>query len=149
MENQIEVSLATDNDGFISQECPACERRFKIVPGEGSDKPVSFCPYCLHNGHNCWWTPEQAEYISSVVGAQVVGPELDRMASDFNRGSGRGFIRMSMKVTKPRVPQRPDEPHDAWPVMTFDCCNERIKHNGAEVRVACVICGVQVVAKPS
>ena len=149
MENQIEVSLATDNDGFLSQECPACERRFKIVPGEGSDKPVSFCPYCRHNGHDCWWTPQQAEYISGVVGEQVVVPELDQMARDFNRGSGRGFIRMSVKVTRPRVPSRPDEPNDVWPVTKFECCNERIKHDGQATGVACVICGVQIDTKLS
>ena len=141
MEEHINVNLAADDDGFVSQECPACERRFKIIPGEGSDQPIAFCPYCRHNGRDCWWTPEQAEYLSAIVGAQVVGPELDRMARDFNRGSASGFIRMSVEVTRPREPLRPNEPNDAWPILHFACCNERIKHDGSEARVACVICG--------
>jgi hypothetical protein len=143
MEERINVDLAADDDGFVSQECPACERRFKIVPGEGSDKPVSFCPYCRHNGHDCWWTPEQAKYLSAIIGEQVFGPELDQMAREFNRGSSGGFIRMSAQITRPHVPVRPDEPTVAWPIVHFACCNERIKYDDKDAQVACVICGVQ------
>lgn len=141
MKERVKVSLATDDDGFVSQECPACRRRFKTVFGEGSDKPISCCPYCSHRGRNCWWTPEQAKYLSGVVAQQVISPKLDKAARDFNRGSSRGIWRMSVKVNRPSLPQRPVEPNLDWSILHFACCNERIKHDGKESQIKCVICG--------
>lgn len=143
MEERINVDLATDQDGFVSQECPACERRFKVIPGEGSDRPISFCPYCQHEGRSCWWTPEQAEYLSAIVGEQVLGREFDELERVFNSGSSGGFFQMSLQVTRPPTPVRPSEPSDSSPIFHFVCCNERIKHDGKESKLACIICGVQ------
>ena len=70
-EIRVRVSLNTDDDGFLSQRCPSCERRFKVKFGEGSDRPISFCPYCGHNEEGCWWTQEQADYLAAQAGNQA------------------------------------------------------------------------------
>lgn len=59
----MEVSFPTDSDGYLSQECPSCEQIFKVVFGEGSEEPISFCPYCGHSGRDCWYTKPQVEYM--------------------------------------------------------------------------------------
>lgn len=141
MGDSVTVTFNTDSEGFLSQECPSCERRFKAKMGEGSDQPISFCPYCGHSGRDCWWTPEQVEYLSAKVGNEVVGPQLDAMARDFNQKTAGGFVSMSMKVSKPPTPLPPSEPDDDWPTVKFDCCNELIKHDGKEQRLHCIICG--------
>jgi len=150
MDEHIDITLSADDDGFISQECPACIRRFKIVPGEGSDKPISFCPYCRHQGHDCWWTPEQAEYLSGIVGEQVIGPELDKLAREFDRdSSGGGFVQIAMNVASPPAPVRPGEPNEDLPIVRFPCCNERIKHDGKESQLSCIICGILRITESS
>jgi|SRR6516162_250117 ribosomal protein S27E len=63
---KVECSLRADADGFISQHCPHCDKRFKAVFGNGSDKPLSYCPYCGSKGEN-WWTPEQMQYLDLVA----------------------------------------------------------------------------------
>jgi ribosomal protein S27E len=141
MKGSVELRLSTDDDGFMSQECPACERRFKVVFGEGSGKSIGFCPYCGHEGQDCWWTPEQADYIGDVVAAEVVGPEFEQMAREFNSGSSSGFIRMTVEVERQSMPRQPDEPNEPMPVLLFSCCNERIKHNGSLDELHCIICG--------
>lgn len=143
MDEHIDVDLSTDDNGFISQECPACGRRFKIVPDEGSDKTMSFCPYCQHEGHDCWWTPEQAEYLAAVVGDRVIGPRIDQMAHEFNRSSSDGFVQISMQVSPSPTPVRPRESNEALPIAYFACCDERIKHDGEASQLACIICGVR------
>lgn len=146
MTDQFSVSIQTDDDGFLSQECPDCQRRFKVNFREGSDQPISFCPYCGHNDTGCWWTPEQAEYLSAKAAEEVVGPELEKMARDFNRSSSGGLISMNMKVGHSPIPPAPEEPSDDWPVVTFECCGERIKHDGQDSELRCVICGKAVAA---
>lgn len=148
MSDHVTVSLPTDDDGFLSQECPGCERRFKVNFNEGSDQPISFCPYCGHNATGCWWTPEQAEYLSAKAAEEVVGPELEKMARDFNRKSSGGLISMNMEVSRSPTPPSPEEPNDNLPVTTFECCGERIKHDGQKSMLRCVICG-KVVGAPS
>lgn len=136
MGKTIQVELSTDEDGFVSKECPACHRRFKIRHGEGSDKPLSFCPYCKHKGRNCWLTREQAAYLRAVASNHVLGPALDKL----QRASGRY---LQVKVNRPRTPSKPIEPSEALPLAHFACCNERVKHDGKESRLTCVICGTQ------
>lgn len=142
MTDSVELKLRTDSEGFLSQECPSCETRFKVKLGEGSDQPIAFCPYCGHNGHDCWWTPEQAEYISATVGEEMVGPMLDEAARDFNRRarSPRGPISMSMEVSHGKPPRQPPEPEENWPRTKFECCNETIRHQERET-LHCIICG--------
>src|SRR5262245_48215247 len=126
MDKSVSLTLSTDEDGFVSQECPSCERRFKVVFGAGSEKPISFCPYCSHEGTGCWWTSEQAEYISAVAAAEIIGPELESMARDINsRGSASSFVRMTMTIEHPETPIKPEEPNDPMPTAEFSCCNER------------------------
>ena len=143
MDKSISIRLSTDADGFLSQACPSCKRRFKAKFNEGSDQPISFCPYCGHNDTGCWWTPEQAEYLSGKAAEEVVAPELDKMARDFNHKTKGGLISMNMKVSYSPTPPPPQEQNDDWPQVTFSCCGEVIKHDGRDDVLHCIICGQQ------
>jgi hypothetical protein len=143
------VSFNTDSAGFISQECPTCRRRFKIQPGKGSPNPVSHCPFCEHAATDCWFTPEQAEYLGAVATHNVLGPELDKLDRAFRRmgSDSGGVIRVTGRVEKPRVPPTPEESDDEMPVTaTFACCGETIRHEPANRPTYCVICGKRAVA---
>ena len=74
----MEVSFPTDADGFLSQECPSCELRFKVMFGEGSAEPISYCPYCGYNGQNCWHTQAQVDYMQAIAANVSLGPELKK-----------------------------------------------------------------------
>lgn len=136
------VSLDTDADGFLSQECPSCMKQFKVKFGEGSNLPIGFCPYCGHAGKGCWWTQAQADYLSAMAGDKFVRPMLDKFARDINRNSRSGGL-LSMKASVSHGPQpiRPNEPNDEMPILTFACCNERMKHDGTVAKLHCIICG--------
>ena len=72
------MTFPTDADGFLSQECPSCEQRFKVVFGEGSEEPIAYCPYCGHNGQDCWHTQSQVDYIQAVAANVALAPELKK-----------------------------------------------------------------------
>lgn len=125
------VVLKGDSSGFASQECPACRRRFKAQRERfASDnvKGIAHCPYCEHDGLQCWWTPEQASYIKADV--------------------ARKLFANSKYIKAPAEPsQPPAELEDDLPNMiAFTCCNERIRHDGASTELRCIVCGAKTSA---
>ncbi len=142
MGTPVTVSLPTDSDGFVSQECPACSKRFKVVFGEGSDRPISHCPYCSHVNQDCWWTQAQADYFAAMAGQEIAGPLLDDFARGVNRISKPGdFLKISAKITHGPQATAPEELDTPMSVANFDCCGERIKHDGSVATLQCIICG--------
>lgn len=117
----MEINFSTDADGFLSQECPSCYQQFKIIFGEGSDDPISFCPYCGYNGQQCWWTSEQATYIESVAVNELLG-------------SGSSLSQPSATLI---------ETDDSYDILRFSCCNETIKAAKYQ-KLFCVICGKEI-----
>jgi hypothetical protein len=144
MSDTMQISFNTDSGGFISQECPNCLKHFKVKFGEGSDQPLRYCPYCGHQGKDCWWTQAQSDYIGSFVSGELLDPAMKDMAKQFNRSSSRNsFLSIKMDYKPSPKAQKPDEPETNWPIFNFVCCNEQIKHNNETQRIYCVICGKQ------
>lgn len=138
----MQVSFPTDSDGFLSQECPSCEQRFKVLFGHGSEEPISYCPYCGYNGRQCWYTQEQVAYIQAVAANMVLAPELKNLERQLE-GASKGFLKVDVKsnFSKPSPP--PIETDDAFDILHFPCCNETVKatrHN----RHFCIICGTEI-----
>jgi hypothetical protein len=111
------VILSTDRDGFVSQCCPVCHRRFKVQITDEGDNPTAYCPYCRHQGVGCWWTPAQFAYIAASA------PETSRIVADWLR------------------PQWPIENDEEFPRFNFHCCNQAIKYDSAPVIMHCIACG--------
>ena len=138
------VNLKTDSDGFLSQECPSCLKIFKVVFEEGSEagKVLSFCPYCRHEGQNCWWTQAQAKFFGDFALNTFVGPKLDELEQRFKKGSG-GFLDISVTSNRNRSPVAPAEPADEMSQLEFTCCNETIKHDESSNALYCILCGLE------
>jgi hypothetical protein len=107
--DRINVTLPTDDEGFLGRECPKpeCEGYFKIKPGTGlSGKLPCHCPYCGHSeGHDHFATKEQVGYVKSVAHRRVteaVREELKAMEFDI-KPKGMFGIGISMKL-KPGQP---------------------------------------------
>ena len=147
MSEQTTISIPTDTDGFISRKCPACSKLFKAKYGEGSNHPLSRCPYCGSSADD-WFTDEQRAYVRAAgfnFARGVMNRELGNMARKFNRSAGRGgFITAKMthspSSSKP-LPPVPVESSEPMAIALFTCCNERVKHDGSLEALHCVICG--------
>lgn len=96
----MEIGFPTDSDGFLSQECPSCEQQFKVCFGEGSDEPISYCPYCGHKGQQCWYTSEQVEHLSAVAQSVLVAPALAKLQQSLG---GKVTGRISAPKTPPPI----------------------------------------------
>jgi hypothetical protein len=138
----VDVSFPTDADGFLSQECPSCGQQFKVLFGEGSEDPISYCLYCGHEGRDCWHTTAQVEYMESVAANVVLGPELKKLERELKRSS-KGFIKIDMKSELPAVGLPPMEVDGDFDIVRFPCCNETVKavRHG---KLFCIICGTEI-----
>jgi hypothetical protein len=135
----LEVSFPTDADGYLSQECPSCEQPFKVIFGEGSEAPISCCPYCGYKGQDCWHTQAQVDYLQSIATSVFVAPELKKLERELKRSSG-GLLKIDIKSDLPEPGRAPIETDDPLTVMFFPCCNESVKVERHEHHF-CVICG--------
>lgn len=133
------VPLNSTVDGFLSQECPECERTFKVTPGKGSAEPATHCPYCNHEGKDCWWTKAQAKYLGAYGATKALGPMLEKMARGASRGTRSGGI--SITVKKPPPLLAPPEEDDMYARVIFECCGETILHDEGSQILHCIICG--------
>src|SRR5688572_14873062 len=96
------VRLPTDKDGFVTQECPSCERQFKIKFGSGAPGPLAHCPYCAYQGRDCWWTTEQARFL---------GEQAKDLVNDLIEDSFRGssVVKFTKSVQSLQQPPPEDE----------------------------------------
>lgn len=146
MSNSGSLSFPLDSEGFLSQECPSCERRFKVKFSQDPDgKILSFCPYCGHEGQSCWWTPEQVEYIQASATNYVVNPLLRDFQQNLRRlNNPAGGFTVKSSPIRDRATPAPLEPDTPMETHTFTCCGEIIKHAVWESNLHCIICGQTV-----
>ena len=138
----MKVSLSTDSDGFLSQECPSCEQRFKVLYGQGSEEPVSHCPYCGYHGHQCWLTKGQRDYVTAVATEAVVVPELKKLQREF-KGGVEGLFSIDMELDLPKRLLAPVEVDGSFDILYFQCCRETIKVRQQKQHY-CIICGMEI-----
>ena len=138
----MEVSFPTDTDGFLSQECPSCQQRFKVIFGEGSQEPISHCPYCGYKGQQCWFTQEQSDHVRTVATNVVLAPELKKLEQKIKRSS-KGLLKINMEYNLPKPSQPPVETDTSFDILHFPCCKETIKINRQQKHF-CIICGMEI-----
>ncbi|HPR42166.1 MAG TPA: hypothetical protein PK718_06430 [Candidatus Methanofastidiosa archaeon] len=147
METKMTLSLQTDSDGFITQECPECRRKFKIQytePKKGEMlKSLSYCPYCGYNGKDCFWTREQVEYIEKMTMNRIVGPMLDRFGRQLEHMSN-SFMKIETSTRYQKHAIAPKE-IEGLRKFNFKCCIEPIKIlENWDSNLYCIICGKRV-----
>ncbi len=138
----MEVSIPTDADGFLSQECPSCERQFKVALGKSNEEPIAYCPYCGYCGEGCWHTQAQVEYFQAVLANVAIAPELKKFERKI-KGSSTDIVKIDVTADVPKPPPPPMETDDSLDILHFTCCNIVIKAKRCQ-RHFCITCGTEV-----
>lgn len=125
-----EVTLKTDERGYLGRECPGdeCLGYFLIRPGTGRDGEnlPMHCPYCgKQDSTDVFHTPEQIAYAQSVALRQITAGFLrDLKKHEFNYpANGPLGIGISMKLT----------PGNPFPIQHY-------RERALETEVTCDIC---------
>jgi DNA-directed RNA polymerase subunit RPC12/RpoP len=129
MDDQISVSVSipTDDDGYVRQQCPSCGREFKAPVEDDELVTPEHCPYCGHQDDQ-WFTQEQMEQFEAQALAAVMpqlNADLKKMARGVERSSG-GLLTMDVKGDDVDVPvMAPEAPDMA--IVTSPCCDASLK----------------------
>jgi uncharacterized Zn-finger protein len=150
----INISLPTDNEGFLRRECPYCKRQFKLIiqstdeevsgdsGSEGDEKDI-YCPYCGQSAdRNSFWTEEQVRFMRETATQKVVAPMVDEFGDKLEKMSRKtDFIKFKAERTQTKRPVISPEPDDMIR-MRPPCCGEDVKiEEDWEGPIHCVICG--------
>jgi hypothetical protein len=142
----ISLNIPSDDDGFLSRECPTCLGTFKARVIEGGIT-VHFCPYCGHEGDDCWWTSSQLAYARAAA-MEALSPTIDAMFDGLGSASG-GLIKVSVERSTPERPVLPVEISGTEEIHSFECCGTEAKIErhllttsaGTTAPVTCISCG--------
>lgn len=151
-EVRLDVSVPTDEEGYLDRECPNsdCEFVFKVYldDWEREDNGDSaFCPRCRHEADgNHWWTKAQAEYLNQIATRHVnltirKGLQID--ARNFSHRQRRNsLISMKMKVSPYR--DHPVEKVRAAELMQqkFECTRCNARYASVGIAFFCPLCGL-------
>ena len=73
---------------------------------------------------------------------ESVEPEFEKMAKEVNRNSRKdSLVTVSMDFKPSPKIIVPQEPKSNWPIIFFECCGERTKHDQSQKTLFCIICG--------
>lgn len=148
MSEIIEFSVPSDNDGYVSFQCPHCNELFKLSTSEvqEDDVIILYCP-------KCGLSDEPSSFTSNDVieHANVLVENLfNEMINDFSKSLEKGFKNnknFSFKSGKPLPIEHPNplyEKDSDFEEFEMSCCNRHIKlkKSGSLGYIYCPYCGV-------
>ena len=131
-ETIINISVPTDNDGFITLQCPFCGDKFKLRAEEIEADELThiFCPYCgLQDESSHFWTDEVMEQAKIAAVKSIIN-------------DGGKFLKGSRKPLKMEDDKILFETEDLE-VAEVTCCQSMIKVRplAKSVGIYCPFCG--------
>lgn len=141
-----EISIPTDDDGYVLLKCPNCGTFFKATPSDIQDDGVLelHCPSCGLSSDSFITDDvlELAMAMSKNAVMDLIYNEFKRMERQFKKGA------VSFKAGRPPK-HEPEDPIrsgiEAMEIATFPCCKRtaKIKPILRMTGCYCPFCGVK------
>lgn len=144
----LHISIPTDDDGFVSFQCPFCSDKFKLSVGECEQEDVLqiFCPYCGLSDELSNFLSDEVNEQLRIAAQNYLAEQINSMLRDmerrFHRNPGVSF-RASPLNTEPD--SQIIETDDDLEPSTHEICGRTVKvhANCIEVGPYCPYCGVK------
>lgn len=148
MSESVNISIPSDDEGFVSFQCPHCNERFKLLVNEVQEDDVIqlFCPKCgLLGEPNSFITDDVIDHANTVI--ENIASE---MINDFVKNMGKSFRNnknISFKPGKKLDIEHPKslyEKDNDFEEHKFKCCDKqaKIKKSSSYGYIYCPYCGV-------
>lgn len=142
----MEISIPTDDDGYVLLKCPNCGTYFKATPSDIKDEGVLelFCPSCGLIGEN-YITDDVLELAIAMLknkSLDLIHQELKKIERRFKKGA------VTFKVGTPPKHEFENPIHssiEALEIVSFSCCKRtaKIKPILKLTGCYCPFCGVK------
>lgn len=140
----IHFSIPLDDDGFVTLQCPFCNKHFKISGADAEDETnfELFCPYCgLVTGPNNFLSDEVKEKALRLVENylyEMLNGFTDNIDKMFKKND---FIKVKksskFEMNSPKIIVESDN----METYKLPCCERKIKASLIDDNMYCPFCG--------
>lgn len=126
-EFSIEVSIPTDDDGFVLLKCPKCGEEFKLIPSDVECDEVKdiYCPLCGLISDN-YITDDIIELAQAKAVNQLLGGFYDEMKK-LERQTKNSMVQFKAGKFEKEEEIPIKSTIDPMEMVDFDCCNKTAK----------------------
>lgn len=144
-EIKMEISIPTDNAGFVLLQCPLCGEFFKLAPKdvEAEDVLEIWCPNCGLKSEG--YTTDEIRDLALRMSKNKIEDMLFKEMKELEKSTCGGFI--SFKAGRKPTPEY--EPPvipgiDELEVQNYPCCKRQAKISPSVKLIGgyCPFCGV-------
>lgn len=143
-----QITIPSDNDGFVTLQCPFCEDRFKltVTDFEREDIIEIFCPYCgLRHQHSHFLRDEVIEQAHTVAN-NYAKSMINEWAKKLER-SFKGSKNVKFKAGKPLEMEAEKIlfEQEELETVNLNCCQITVKTRflNKVIGIYCPCCGVK------
>lgn len=142
----MEISIPTDDEGYVLLKCPHCGTYFKVTPSDFEDEGVLelFCPSCGLVGEN-YLTDDVIELAMAMTENKVADLLYDEFKKK-ERQLKKGIITFQAGKPPEHEPENPIHSGiEAMAIVHFPCCHRtaKIKPLLKMTGCYCPFCGVK------
>jgi hypothetical protein len=151
-EIEMQISIPTDEDGFVGRECPDCEQVFRMQADDHGALPDDvelWCVYCgRHAGKSEFLTQQQLNRIKRAagdIGEQILGQALDHVLRPLARQRPRSRSGLSIQVSyrsKPFYPQPLPGIDEERLIRIRSCATCALRYGVFGEHRYCPVCGL-------
>lgn len=123
----IEISIPTDNDGYVLLQCPKCGERFKLTPSDIQSDDVKdiYCPLCGLTSDN-YLTDDVIELAQVKAMNQFMG-NLHREMKKLERRTKDSFVQFKAGKFQEEEEVEVYSTIEAMDIVKLDCCEKTVK----------------------
>ena len=145
-EIRMEISIPSDDDGYVLLQCEYCGDYFKATPSDIEDDGVleMFCPCCGLVSEN--YVTEDVIELALAMAENVAMDIVDEMLKKMERQFRNGPITFKVSKSPKRKAENPIRSGiEALEITTFPCCRRaaKIKPLLKMTGCYCPFCGVK------
>jgi uncharacterized Zn-finger protein len=143
-----QITVPSDNDGFITLQCPFCDDRFKLTVEDFQREDILeiFCPYCgLRHQHSHFLRDEVIEQ-AQIIASNHAKSLLNQWVKDLEKSTKRNkFVKFKagkpLKIEAEKILFEREE----LETTTLACCQVTVKTRPLNkvIGVYCPCCGVR------
>ncbi|MEM7716241.1 MAG: TFIIB-type zinc ribbon-containing protein [Cyanobacteria bacterium P01_A01_bin.68] len=147
-EEVFKISIPSDNDGFITFQCPFCRDRFKltVTDFEREDIIEIFCPYCGLRHENSNFLTDEVIEQANIIAENYAKSIINKWTKDLER-SFRNNKHIKFKANKPLKMDAEKILFEKEELETYNlkCCQVTVKTRPIHqvIGVYCPCCGVR------
>jgi len=143
-----QITVPSDNDGFITFQCPFCDERFKLTTEDFQREDILeiFCPYCgLRHQHSNFLRDEVIEQ-AKIIASNYAKSLLNQWVKDLEKSTKRNkFVKFKVGKSQKIEAEQILFEQEELEITTLACCQVTVKTRPLNkvIGVYCPCCGVK------